>query len=62
MQFEADMSLYGIEFGPDGAGGCILDQDLTDGLGRFPFQHGVLSEYGLNNFQRAMRDTYFSPP
>jgi hypothetical protein len=31
---------YGQLYGPDGHGGCILDTDPSDGIGRFPQLHG----------------------
>jgi hypothetical protein len=59
-QFEADMSLYGIMFGPDGNGGCIQDDDPSDGIGRFPFQHGKHSNWGMTPFQKAMQNSYLA--
>jgi hypothetical protein len=32
---------YGVAYGPDGEGGCILDEDPSDGTGRFPLLHGA---------------------
>ena len=38
------MDGYGKEFGPDGNGGCILDSDASDGIGRYPQFHGKFAE------------------
>lgn len=38
--YDGDMDNYGITFGPDGNGGCILDDNTADGVGRFPDLHG----------------------
>lgn len=37
---------YGVRYGPDGQGGCILDEDPSDGTGRFPQLHGVNADDG----------------
>jgi hypothetical protein len=31
--------VYGVDYGPDGKGGCIPDRDSSDGIGRFPYLH-----------------------
>jgi len=51
---------YGETFGPDGSGGCILDTDPSDGIGRFPEQHGLYPDdgYTRSRFQAAMWDAY----
>ncbi len=38
--------LYGVMYGPDGSGGCILDTDESDGTGRFPLLHGASTNDG----------------
>lgn len=47
---------YGVTYGPDGAGGCILDTDPADGTGRFPQFHGTEVDGGYrgSDFQRAL--------
>ena len=40
---------YGKEYGPDGKGGCILDTDPSDGIGRFPYRHGMEANRGSYN-------------
>lgn len=37
---------YGVVWGPDGEGGCILDTDESDGTGRFPLLHGTNADDG----------------
>jgi len=37
---------YGVLWGPDGEGGCILDADESDGIGRFPLLHGTNADGG----------------
>jgi hypothetical protein len=37
---------YGVSYGPDGNGGCILDEDMSDGQGRFPQLHGAATDDG----------------
>jgi hypothetical protein len=37
---------YGVTYGPDGSGGCIPDTDPSDGIGRFPLQHGANADGG----------------
>lgn len=37
---------YGVTYGPDGAGGCIADDDPADGAGRFPGLHGANADGG----------------
>jgi hypothetical protein len=57
---EANWDNYGVTFGPDGNGGCIPDTDPSDGIGRFPQQHGQAPDggYRYSNFQAAMWDAY----
>jgi len=38
--------IYGEDYGPDGRGGCILDKDASDGIGRFPAQRGYYKDEG----------------
>lgn len=59
---------YGVTYGPDGNGGCILDQDPSDGIGRFPWRHGLNVDGGYRNtffagaeFRRAMWTSYRGP-
>ncbi|MBW2454021.1 MAG: hypothetical protein JRI68_05910 [Deltaproteobacteria bacterium] len=60
---------YGVTYGPDGSGGCILDQDPSDGTGRFPERHGLNVDGGYRDafyggggaFRRAMWDAYRGP-
>jgi hypothetical protein len=51
---------YGVTYGPDGDGGCILDQDPSDGTGRFPLLHGTATDDGHygSAFAEAMWDAY----
>jgi len=51
---------YGVLFGPDGEGGCIIDADETDGVGRFPLLHGTNADDGYygSAFAEEMWDTY----
>jgi hypothetical protein len=37
---------YGVSYGPDGSGGCILDTDSSDGTGRFPARHATNADDG----------------
>jgi hypothetical protein len=50
------MAEYGHAFGPDGQGGCILDRDPSDGIGRFPSLHGAARSAGdyTSDFAIAM--------
>jgi len=59
---DTDMSDYGITYGPDGNGGCILDTDPSDGIGRFPNQHGTNANAGYyqNTFGNALWNAYRS--
>ena len=65
VYFDPDGSLgltnhYGVTYGPDGDGGCILDEDSSDGTGRFPALHetNVDDGYRKSAFQGAMWDEY----
>jgi len=51
---------YGVLWGPDGAGGCILDTDDSDGTGRFPLLHGTNIDDGYygSPFAEEMRDAH----
>ena len=52
---------YGITYGPDGNGGCILDTDTSDGTGRFPELHGTSADGGSygSAFANTMWDAYW---
>lgn len=52
---------YGITYGPDGNGGCIKDMDTTDGIGRFPSEHGKYVDEGhyRSNFQKSLWSRYY---
>jgi len=39
--YDGNPSNRSITYGPDGSGGCILDTDSSDGIGRFPNVHGT---------------------
>jgi hypothetical protein len=65
VHFDPDGTLgrenhYGLTYGPDGAGGCILDTDPSDGTGRFPQFHGTEVDGGYrgSDFQTAMWGVY----
>jgi hypothetical protein len=51
---------YGVLYGPDGVGGCILDTDESDGTGRFPLLHGTSADDGYygSAFAEEMWDAY----
>ncbi len=51
---------YGVTYGPDGVGGCILDTDESDGIGRFPLLHGSNADQGYwgSGFAEEMWDAY----
>lgn len=54
---------YGVTYGPDGSGGCILDTDASDGTGRFPQNHQADAD-GPNRrsvFQGFLWDAYRGP-
>lgn len=42
----------GVTYGPDGSGGCILDTDPNDGIGRFPNMHGANADGGAYSTYR----------
>eukprot|EP01079_Euglenida_sp_SAG-EU17-18_P007435 gene7435-1329_t len=52
--------MYRVDFGPNGKGGCILDQDTADGVGRFPMLHGKFNGTGdyTSPFASVMWHTY----
>ena len=54
---------YGVTYGPDGSGGCILDTDPTDGIGRFPLLHGTSTDDGHygSAFADALWSVYVAP-
>ncbi|MBN8549763.1 MAG: hypothetical protein J0M12_10655 [Deltaproteobacteria bacterium] len=51
---ELDWGHYGVTYGPNGSGGCILDTDPSDGTGRFPALHGTSADAG--NYGSAFID------
>jgi hypothetical protein len=55
---------YGVLYGPDGEGGCILDVDASDGTGRFPLLDGTNADAGYygSAFADEMRDAYGATP
>lgn len=55
------MDNYGVTFGDDGAGGCILDSNPSDGIGRFPNAHGSSANSGYygSAFSNTMWDNYY---
>ncbi|WKZ56585.1 MAG: hypothetical protein QY326_07595 [Bdellovibrionota bacterium] len=57
------MNDYGIAFGDDGPGRCILDTDPSDGTGRFPDRHGTSTDSGSygSAFSNTMWDAYYPP-
>ena len=58
---QLSMAGYGTTFGPDSArGGCILDKDPSDGVGRFPDRHGAGRDGGgyASRFAAAMWAAY----
>jgi len=57
---ELTMDDYGKKFGPDGKGYCILDNDPSDGIGRFPQLQGAAKNGGQweTAFSTAMWNTY----
>ena len=58
---DSSWSNYGVTFGPDGNGGCIIDMDSADGIGRFPNEHGKYIDEGyyLSYFQRSLWNKYY---
>lgn len=51
---------YGVTYGPDGNGGCIVDQNPSDGIGRSPNTHNQYADDGLwgNPFADDFWDAY----
>jgi len=51
---------YGVTYGPDGNGGCILDTDPSDCIGRFPDLHGTNVDGGYRDteLQRELWNAY----
>lgn len=53
---------YGITFGPDPAqpGQCILDNNSSDGIGRYPWRHGLDADTGgyQSAFMNSMWNEY----
>ena len=60
---QLSMDGYGKTFGPDGKGGCILDTDPSDGIGRFPYRHGANKDEGSygSPFINSMWAKYAKP-
>jgi len=63
---DGDIGNYGTTFGPDGFGGCILDTDTINGIGRYPELHGIDPDAGSTGgyssvFINAMWDAYRGP-
>jgi len=58
--YDGDPDGYGITYGPDGLGGCILDTDPSDGVGRHPDLHGSNANDGHHGsvFHGEMWDAY----
>jgi hypothetical protein len=58
--YDGNPSNYGVTYGPDGNGGCIKDTDPSDGIGRFPDNHGINVDggYRYSYFQKAMWEAY----
>lgn len=59
---DSNWANYGITFGPNGDGGCILDTDSTDGIGRFPNDHNKFIDQGnySSSFQRNLWINYYN--
>ena len=51
---------YGVIYGPNGSGGCVPDQDPSDGTGRFPQLHGTSTDDGHHSsgFANEMWSAY----
>jgi len=60
--YDGDPDNYGLTYGPDGLGGCIVDSDPSDGIGRAPDQHGVNANDGHHGsaFHGEMWDAHRS--
>lgn len=63
LMLTGDPDNYGLTYGPDGLGGCVADLDPTDGIGRFPDQHGINANGGYHGsaFHGEMWDAYRDP-
>ncbi len=51
--FDGVPSNFGITYGPDGKGGCILDKDPSDGIGRYPSLHFTNADKGSPSYTSA---------
>lgn len=53
---DSNWANYGKTFGPDGKGGCIQDNDSSDGIGRWPKLHATMADEGSysSKFQKAL--------
>jgi hypothetical protein len=51
--FDGNYSNFRITFGPDGNGGCILDKDPSDGIGRYPQLHFSDANRGSGSYTSA---------
>ena len=62
--YDGNAANYGKTFGPDGKGGCILDTNSDDGIGRFPQFHGANRDGGQyrSAFVAAMWGAYRNSP
>lgn len=51
---------YGVTYGPDGSGWCILDAEPSDGTGRYPDRHGAAANDGhyQSGFANELWDAY----
>jgi len=51
---------YGVKYGPDGNGSCILDTDPSDGIGRYPRHDGLNKNSGGygNSFAESLWEMY----
>jgi len=58
--YDGNPGNYGVTYGPDGNGNCILDTDPSDGIGRFPDLHGtdVDGGYRYSHFQKELWNAY----
>ncbi|NLD47978.1 MAG: hypothetical protein GX660_12415 [Clostridiaceae bacterium] len=56
----SSMDDYGVLFGPDGRGGCIVDTDTSDGIGRFPDKlRSKVGEQFVSTFVNDMWEAYY---
>ncbi len=55
---DTNMANYGVTYGPDGNGGCILDTDPSDGIGRYPNNHAINADGG--NYQNPFANSLWT--